>query len=170
MGPYNGYSATQRMDKYREYRRLKQLRKHVPEVGPCQLCGDPHAKVGPHTEDYSLPYKWLPPAEFMVCRSCHGWIHMRYRRPDDWMDFKSHVARGGYGTEFSTSRVQTERLRSAECRARKLKFTWPTISGRKAHRNDEWWNDLSLEPGPLGQSVQSIAPATVAKTLMREPH
>jgi hypothetical protein len=142
MGPYNGYSGAERIEKYEEYKRLKKLRKSVPEVGPCQLCGDPDTKVGPHTEDYSRPYKWLPPAEYMICRSCHWWVHMRFKRPGDWLDFISHVSRGGYGQEFTSAEVLTERKLAATARGQVEAYAWSRTPGRKSRKRG-WWQRLS---------------------------
>ena len=46
----------------------------------------------------------------MACRSRYLWIHMRFSRPETWNDFKAHVKRGGYATEFAAASVQNTRM------------------------------------------------------------
>jgi hypothetical protein len=104
MDSYNGFSGRERDRKYQEYKRLRALGLSIPAVPPCQFCGDPSSPVEPHSEDYAMPYEWAPPAEYMICRSCHGWIHKRFNRPLEWRDFQAHVRRGGYAREFATQR------------------------------------------------------------------
>ena len=159
MGPYNGYTGTQRDRKYQEYKRLRELGQAVPAKGPCQLCGDPGVEVEPHTEDYSLPYRWLPPAEYMICRFCHGWLHKRFGDGREaWMDFKSHVRRGGYGSEFACSTVRPEREQAVFSRQQGTEYEWLSKPDRGPHTGKDWWehltsceeskNSLSARPRP----------------------
>jgi hypothetical protein len=141
---YNGYSEQERNRKYQEYKRLVKLGQAVLNRPPCQLCGDPTVEVEPHTEDYSLPYRWLPPAEYMICRFCHGWLHKRFgKHRDDWLDFKSHVRRGGYGAEFASPMVRPERQEAARCRAGGLEYVWKVSLGRTPRNGQDWWEQLT---------------------------
>ncbi|HXF25558.1 MAG TPA: hypothetical protein VN602_13610 [Gemmatimonadaceae bacterium] len=66
MNPYNGYTGKEREAKLRaQHARVKRgFPAHPP--GPCSICQDPTAPVEAHSEDYSLPYLWEPPAEYTV--------------------------------------------------------------------------------------------------------
>lgn len=151
MDSYNGYSGPERDRKYQEYKRLRELGQSVPAIPPCQLCGDddPKLKVEPHSEDYSLPYEWSPPYEYMVCRRCHGWIHKRFNQPDTWNDFKSHVRRGGYASEFSSKEGVGQRKEAADARARGISYEWKKIEGRPQVPNDSWWEKLTMSVNSL---------------------
>ena len=144
MDAYNAYTGLERDKKYQEYKRLRKLGQAVPNQGPCQLCGDPTVEVEAHTEDYSRPYRWLPPAEYMICRFCHGWLHKRFGKGrDDWIDFKSHVRRGGYGAEFASSVVRPERDKAVSCRASGVEYIWKVSLGRTPRDGRDWWEQLT---------------------------
>ena len=142
MESYNGYTGKEREAKYLEYKRLRALGKSEPTRPPCQLCGNEDCEVEPHSEDYSQPYKWVPPCDFMVCRSCHLWIHKRFGQPETWSDFKAHVKRGGYATEFAVASVKAERKEAATARAQKREYKWKPMVGRTARSG--WWEYLTL--------------------------
>ena len=146
--PYNGYKGTERQKKYDVYKKLQAQGLSVPADTPCQLCGDDDKElhIEPHSEDYSKPYKWTPPAEYMVCRRCHGWIHKRFAKPDDWTDFKAHVKRGGYAWEFTSREGATERRAAAEARKNGSTFKWEPIKGRVVRSGDLWWEGLTTDP------------------------
>jgi len=149
--PYNGYTGTERQKKYDEYKKLREKGVSVPAVPPCELCGDDDKNllIEPHSEDYSLPYEWNSPAEYMVCKRCHGWIHKRFNKPEDWADFKSHVRRGGYAWEFTTRECATERRAAAEARKNGSTFNWEPIKGRATRSGDLWWERLTMDPESL---------------------
>lgn len=144
MDSYNGYSGRERDKKYQEFKRLKAQGLSQSQAVPCQLCGDPSVPVEPHSEDYSLPYLWLPPAEYMVCRSCHGWIHKRFGRPEVWNQFKSHVRRGGYAKEFAAPSVKKERDACNAAIANGLDFDWALMDGRSVRNGMDWWEHLTV--------------------------
>jgi hypothetical protein len=45
---------------------------------PCHLCGDPAAKVQPHSEDYAEDFRLERPAMYAVCFHCHRRLHGRF--------------------------------------------------------------------------------------------
>jgi hypothetical protein len=152
MDSYNGYSGRERDKKYQEFKRLKAQGLSPSQAVPCQLCGDPSVPVEPHSEDYSLPYLWVAPAEYMVCRSCHGWIHKRFGRPEVWSNFKSHVRRGGYATEFTTPSVKKERDACDAAIANGLNFDWLVMNGRDVRSGMDWWEHLTVLKDSLTSS------------------
>ena len=144
MDAYNGYTGKEREAKLQEYKRLRAMGKTEKAEPPCQLCGNDDCEVESHSEDYSQPYKWRPPQEYLVCRSCHLWIHKRFEQPETWNDFKAHVKRGGYASEFAAVAVKAERKNAAQARAQKTEFKWKMTEGRAARQG--WWDYLTLDP------------------------
>ena len=148
-GFYNGYSGSERASKYNA---LKKLWKQgvFPCTGrSCDLCGDPEPPNNPHSEDYSYPYLWEPPAMYALCRSCHLWIHKRFKQPLDWLAFKYHVRRGGYGREFSSPAVRKERKQFINAFQKDENYKWSTIPDREFRNGYDWWEHLTLSPESL---------------------
>ena len=151
---YNGYKGTERQKKYDAYKKLRDEKKSVPAVPPCQLCGDDgkvlrddkKLVIEPHSADYSFPYEWKPPFEYMICKRCHGWIHKRFDQPDKWADFISHVRRGGYAWEFTTSEGAAQRRAAADARKNGSPFQWQPIKGRAVRSGDLWWERITMDP------------------------
>src|SRR5437016_2312493 len=100
---YNGYTPQEREKKLRAMHKVFPGRSHPYYSGPCDMCGDVNAKVAPHTEDYSEPYRWERPAEFALCATCHGRLHKRFKNPLAWEAYKRHVKRGGWGSDLKQS-------------------------------------------------------------------
>lgn len=158
MNSYNGYSAKERDKKYQEYKRLRALGLTPPEVGPCQLCQDPATSVESHSEDYSLPYLWAPPAEYMICRSCHSWLHKRFKQPAVWTLFKDHVRRGGFAREFASPAVRTERAGAITAAQQGLVFEWCLSGGRALRNGMDWWEHLTVAPESLTSAAARPRP------------
>jgi len=148
MHGYNGFTGAERLRKYQVYKQRQAQGLGPFPVGPCQLCADPTAAVEPHSEDYATPYQWEPPAEYMICRSCHGWVHQRFAKPDAWGQFLAHVARGGYAREFAQAPVTQERKAAARAMAEGAVHTWAPIAGR-APQVGGWWTTLTLDEDSL---------------------
>lgn len=137
---YNGYTGKERNAKQRAMNLLKKLGTYRALDGPCSLCGDPEARIEPHSEDYSEPYIWEPPAEYPLCRRCHVvHVHQRFSKPDRWERFKGHVRRGGYAREFDDAVVKRELQQSSTLRQLRER----SLSG------DEWWERLTSDPASL---------------------
>jgi len=106
---YNGYSPRERDAKYAALMASIQKGEIPSATGPCQLCGDPNAVVAYHSEDYSAPFRWLPPAMFALCRHCHlAKLHKRFSQPESWYAFLAHVRRGGYASELRDAAIHKE--------------------------------------------------------------
>jgi len=102
---YNGYSPQEREKMLREHHKQFPNHSHPYYSGPCHMCGDPHSPVAPHSEDYSEPFLWEQPAEYAVCKTCHGRIHKRFKFPFAWAAYKLHLRRGGYGSDLKSLSV-----------------------------------------------------------------
>ncbi len=117
--------------------------------GPRAICGDREVPVEPHSEDYSRPYRWEPPAVYALCRDCHrNKLHKRFSRLAYWEAFKAHVRRGGYARDLWNPEVSKE-FES---------FRWTAGRGERAHLRQlrprevtgtEWWERLSVDPGTM---------------------
>lgn len=148
MGWYNGYSPAEREAKLREMARLRRRGEYTPLEGPCSLCADPHAPIEPHTEDYSQPYLWSPPAEFPLCRACHRThIHKRFSNPLRWEAFKAHVS-GGYARDLKAPEVQREFKAFLHAAARGETIALRCLRDR-ALDGAEWWELLTCDPAAL---------------------
>ncbi|MBN8443171.1 MAG: hypothetical protein J0M28_15950 [Thauera sp.] len=148
MGPYNGYTAKERQEKFDELKRRRAA--GLPqESTPCMMCGDPEAPVEQHSEDYSKPYRWTPPAEYALCGSCHYWLHQRFGKSLAWHAYKAHMRRGGYGKEFTDKEVKKERKAFEAAQASGQEYTWRELPGRVARTGMDWWEHLTLSPDAL---------------------
>ena len=151
---YNGYSWKQREEILHAQKRLApddpQL-SYMRSTGPCEICGDPGDSEHPvkqwHSEDYSRPYVFSPPATFLVCNVCHLRLHKRFPdesgKESDWKVYLAHLKSGGYGREFTEY-------------PRKQRLAWQTqieagetITLSSRHPREltgrEWWQTLSLD-------------------------
>lgn len=156
---YNGYTWKQREEILRAHRTLTP---HDPKLaylkskGPCEVCGDPgdpdHPFTQWHSEDYSRPFLFSPPATFILCNACHSRIHKRFPneiggKPSDWKVFLAHLRSGGYGREFTTYSLKQRRAWQAQIEAGE------TVMLQSEHPRDltgkEWWQTLSLDPESL---------------------
>lgn len=108
-GWYNGYSPRERARYIKATKRLIATGQIAPALGPCNMCGDPEAPVEYHSEDYAEPYRWSPPATYVLCLHCHrDKLHKRFRRPELWAAFLAHVRRGGYARDLKNPVVRLE--------------------------------------------------------------
>lgn len=147
---YNGYTPAERNKKLRISHQLFPNHTHPYYHGPCHLCGDPSAPVEPHSEDYSEPFLWEKPAEYAVCKTCHGRLHKRFDAPFGWAAYKLHVKRGGYGSDLKIARIATE-LRQAALALERGET--PVLAALRATEpEDLWWDSLTTAPASLTAS------------------
>lgn len=145
---YNGYSWKEREAILHEQKRLEKkgdieplsyLKKHPP----CDVCTDPNAN-GWHSEDYSEPFLFKPPATFAVCTACHLRLHKRFQASHEWQVFLAHLSSGGYAREFTALYSKKQRdTWAAEIQAGKAPAL-PIIRTR-ALTGTEWWLRLTLD-------------------------
>ena len=147
---YNGYSPQERARKLRAMHRQFPNRSHPGYLGPCQMCGDPNCPVEPHTEDYSEPYLWIPPAEYSVCRTCHGRLHKRFKSLFAWEAYKAHLKRGGYGSDLKRPVIAREVTSLAKTIEAGTPMQLPPLRPRSAA--DDWWDRLTTDPASLTAS------------------
>lgn len=88
---YNGYSPAERAAFGQALKdRWRRGEGPLPEP-PCQICGATDVPVSFHVEDYSIPYRWTPPAVYSICRGCHVRLHQRFVRNRAWLRFLEHL-------------------------------------------------------------------------------
>lgn len=149
MQSYNGYTAQERMRKARalfEAMLDGVVRDSWP---PCALCGDPEVTCEYHSEDYSQPYRWRPPAMYSLCASCHARLHKRFARPELWEAFKAHVRRGGYAADLRDPAIAKEFNAYKRARARGEHDKLRRLRRYRKRVGTEWWARLSLDPRTL---------------------
>lgn len=155
MNSYNGFSGRQRQASLRAMHRDLASGAAMPPQGPCQLCGDPDVAVEYHSEDYSEPFSYTPPATYALCRHCHrSRLHKRFENPLGWETFKAHVRRGGYARDTRLHRVKKELSRYQKALEAGERLSLERLRER-APDGDDWWEVLSTVP------VEAEAPATL---------
>jgi hypothetical protein len=144
---YNGFSGNQRAANGAALRKALLAGTVLAPVGPCSICRDPDAKLEYHSEDYSKPYSWAPPAAYPVCVPCHrNKLHKRFANPEMWEGFKAHVRRGGYARDLKTPEIASElaqyvsAIRTGDAPVLNSLRPYPQVVGT------EWWANLSTEP------------------------
>lgn len=149
MSWYNGFSPKERSAKGNAGKQAIADGTLVPYTGPCMLCGDPEVPVEPHSEDYSLPYRWMPPEVYWLCRNCHrSKLHGRFRSPELWEAFKAHVRRGGYARELKEPVVASEFAAYRAARKRGLDPSLRQLRPRQL-KDKEWWDGLRMDVASL---------------------
>ncbi len=138
MNSYNGYSSAERNQIGAAQRRGEG---QLP-TGQCAICANPDAP-GWHSEDYSRPFLFAPPATFAICNACHNRLHNRFDKPaGEWRLFLRRIESGGYGREF-IARFPLK-ARQAVLDTDEL----PVIRLRTL-ADVPWWVTLTLDPESL---------------------
>jgi len=141
---YNGYSGRERARAGRAIARARAAGELRP-AACCMLCGDPAAKLDLHSEDYSEPYRFDPPAAYWVCISCHrNHLHKRFGKPRAWAAFQAHVRRGGYASDLRKTAIRHEVTAFETALAANQAASLVVI--RPFQPRDPWWERLSVDP------------------------
>jgi hypothetical protein len=146
MDSYNGYSPRERMRKLRALIGAMEDDLVKDSYPPCQLCGDPEVACAYHSEDYSEPYRWRPPAMYSVCDACHARLHSRFKRPESWEIFKAHLRRGGYASDTRVPEIAREIARYRAAKRRGESPRLGLLHKYRRTRSTEWWARLTLDP------------------------
>jgi len=151
--PYNGFSWSDRMAKYKEMQRRISAGELAAPRGPCELCSQPALPDGSitfeyHDENYGQEYKWIAPDAYVLCRNCHIYrIHQRFVRCLNWRAFLAHVRRGGYASELKLPAIKAE-IASYQ-RALQAGLIPPSLAILRPYKGivgREWFTNLSLAP------------------------
>jgi hypothetical protein len=148
--PYNGYTEQERVAKGKARARLLVGGTIPAHPSDCMLCGDPDVPVEGHSEDYSKPYRWEPPALYWLCRHCHrDKVHKRFFNPKLWRAFLAHVRRGGYARDLKDPSVAREFAQFRRALDAGRPFTLRPLRARDGLADTEWWDGLTLDPASL---------------------
>jgi hypothetical protein len=147
--PYNGYSWQQRSRIAPHYRKATGKASPFGNGEPCAMCGDPDRPPHEwHSEDYSEPFSYQPPASYPLCKPCHSRLHKRFNADmGEWELFCLHLEAGGYGSEFSKMRTVEERRDLARQITSGAPINLPRIRDKEA--GPWWWRALTLDPESL---------------------
>lgn len=144
--PYNGFSWADRLRKFQEMNRRLASRELEQPSGPCALCGDPDSPVEYHDEDYSIPYRWEPPAVYVLCHHCHVHkLHTRFLRPTRWLAFLAHVRRGGYARDLKDPLIKKEFEAYCKTIENGQRCALRSLRPYVAKQGQEWFADLRLD-------------------------
>ena len=153
MDYYNGYTPQERNRKLRASYKIFPDQSHPYYKGACHMCGDPDSPVEPHSEDYSEPYLWERPAEYAVCKTCHGRLHKRFKSPHAWEAYKLHLRRGGYGSDLKSPPLARQISNLAKSLQSGSSSVLPQLPlPRKPSSAIAWWEALSVDPEALTAS------------------
>ena len=149
MRPYNGYGGRERELKAAARRRRRADGLPAHPRGPCAICGDPTVTLEAHAEDYSVPYRWDPPAEYALCLTCHkNKLHKRFSNPSDWDAWKAHVRRGGRSSDLAKPEVVAELKKYKAARLQGAHYTLRQLR-RRALTGAEWWERVRMDKKSL---------------------
>lgn len=179
---YNGYSWKEREAILREHKRLEkqgdvEALSYYQSEPPCNICADP-IRYDWHSEDYSLPFLFKPPATFAVCRACHLRLHKRFQSPHEWQVFLAHLRSGGYAREFTSLYSKKQRDEWVSDVQSGKEPALPTVRDISL-TGSEWWLHLTLDreslkapwarPRPLRARPTTEAYQTAAAALALTP-
>lgn len=147
LGWYNGFSPSQRMRVLRAMNLSMASGVLSPAQGPCDLCSDPAAPVFYHSEDYSEPLRWEPPAAYCLCQLCHlRRVHMRFAWPLVWRVHLGHVRRGGYGSDLKSPEIRHQLVRYRRGLETGVVSELPSLRPYALTIGREWFAALSMDP------------------------
>jgi hypothetical protein len=156
---YNGYSPNERNKQLKVLNAAIRAGVLAPPTGPCSLCGDPEVPVQYHSEDYSEPYRWVPPAMYALCRHCHlHKLHKRFANGLQWQAFKAHVRRGGYARDLKSAEIAKEVKALQKALETGNTFELKALRPYLAVAGTEWWDQLTLDPASLTSPLSRPRP------------
>jgi hypothetical protein len=165
MDCYNGFKPNERIRKGRAVRKARAFGVITPAAA-CMLCGDPAAPLELHSEDYSQPYKFTPPAAHWLCIACHrNNLHRRFDNPNRWEIFLAHVRRGGYASDLRDPIIRREVQKYGAAAVRGQASVLPRL--RRALAAPRWWEQLTRDP--RSKADRSLVPSLNAKIQARLP-
>lgn len=93
MNKYKNWDGATRQRMYARLKREEKkgiLPKRIKLKGACELCGETHNTM-PHAEEYGPTYEDYLESLHVLCPRCHGMLHLRYRYPNKWEEYKQHI-------------------------------------------------------------------------------
>jgi hypothetical protein len=156
---YNGYSPHERNEKFKLGKRLWASGTRPQASGRCMLCGDPETPVEYHSEDYSTPYIWEPPATLSLCRHCHrDKLHKRFWRHSAWQAFIAHIRRGGYARDLKDPTIKRELEVCRKAIEQGASFTLAPLRPYAGVVGSEWFANVRMDPESLSDPTARPRP------------
>ncbi len=92
MTNYKQWSRATREARYEQYKRQRAAGRIKP-AGPCEMCMQTRGTMH-HAEDYGPTLEAYFVALHSLCGRCHAMLHLRFRFPGRWAQYK-FLCRGG---------------------------------------------------------------------------
>jgi len=99
MGPYNGFTPTQR-ERAQRWLNGQWAAGTLTKPHQCIACGQTKGIFDAHAEDYSEPFAAGKTDQFHLCFRCHMMVHCRFRNPGAWAKYKAEVIAGAQFAPF----------------------------------------------------------------------
>jgi hypothetical protein len=90
---YKQWSGPTRERRLAEYKAAR-ARREVPAPGPCEVCGQTYNTMH-HAEDYGPTLEEYLASLHSLCGRCHAMLHLRFRFPGRWSEYKERCRRLG---------------------------------------------------------------------------
>jgi hypothetical protein len=90
MNDYKQWSGKTRVRMLAKYKASKDK----PSVGPCEICQQTKNTMH-HAEDYGPTLEVYLDSLHSLCGHCHAMLHLRFRFPSRWNDYKEKVRQEG---------------------------------------------------------------------------
>jgi hypothetical protein len=128
---YKQWKHEVRDSRFREYKAARSTGAIDPP-GTCEMCGQPHGTMH-HAEDYGPTVEDYFAALHALCGRCHAMLHLRFRFPGRWAEYKEKCRLGvqppirHMGEIFGASRG------------------WKDIPMVNYFEGQEWWERISCQ-------------------------
>jgi hypothetical protein len=130
---YKQWSAKTRQSRYAEYKRARAAGSVNPP-GPCEIC---EQSVGTthHAEEYGPTFEAYLSALHSLCARCHAMLHLRFRFPGRWEDYKELCRRFG-------AQSVARSMGSVFCAAEGWSCDFEMVG---YPQGDSWWETIGTE-------------------------
>jgi hypothetical protein len=142
MNKYKSWDGAIRLRMYGKLKRDEKAGK-LPNwlklTGECELCGESHNTM-PHAEEYGPEYEDYLKSIHVLCPRCHGVLHLRYRYPNKWKEYKEYITslKAGERARFDPLRNINQLYQISK------KWVFKEVKDEPKD-NGEWWEKLSTK-------------------------
>ena len=136
---YKQWSAQTRAARFREYKRAIAAGDILPP-GPCEMCGQTKGTMH-HAEDYGPTVVEYFAALHSLCVRCHAMLHLRFRFPGRWAEYKQLCREGPQPWALHISAVFGEAN------------GWDDVPPLTFHEGTSWWENLIAGSSLVGNSA-----------------
>ena len=104
-----------------------------PKVSDCEMCGQ-HLTTMRHAEDYGPTKEDYFASMHSLCGRCHAMLHLRFRFPNRWNEYKEDIRRNG--VQLFIPSMGSLFLRSSR---------WEDMDYFEYKEGKTWWELLSTD-------------------------